>query len=132
MKVSLGLLLWNKAIDFLKKKTLKVTMTLSFYSIRGNLLMNFLCGLCIAIKIWVAVPNKNIRLAVQRNLIKRRIREAYRLNNQALKKSLEKSEIELNLMIIYTAREIFTYKEIEEKIKVILNRLNALCEKGFK
>ncbi len=82
----------------------------------------------VSINMAVSVPKKNIKLAVNRNLIKRRIREAYRINNSELKKSLLEKEIEINLMLIYTAKQILDYKEIEDKIKVILTRLIDLSE----
>jgi len=76
------------------------------------------------INMGVTVSKKKIKLAVNRNLIKRRIREAYRLNNIELKKS----KLELNLMFIYTSKQILPYKEIEAKIKVLLTRLIELSE----
>ena len=78
----------------------------------------------IPINMGVTVSKKNIKLAVQRNLIKRRIREAYRLNNSELKKT----NSELNIMFIYTSKQILPYKEIEDKIKVLLTRLIELSE----
>ena len=74
-------------------------------------------------KVGVAVSKKNIKLAVDRNLLKRRMREAYRLNNHALKNHLQQLPMGLNIMFVYTAKQILSYKEIEEKIKVILTRL---------
>ena len=72
----------------------------------------------------VTVSKKNIKLAVNRNLIKRRIREAYRINNNELKNTNSK----LNIMFIYTSKQILPYKEIEAKIKVLLTRLIELSE----
>ena len=71
---------------------------------------------------------KKIKLAVNRNLIKRRVREAYRLNNKALKNMLSNSGKELNMMLIYGSEQILSYSEIEGKIKVILYRLTESCE----
>lgn len=76
----------------------------------------------------VSVPKRNLKLAVQRNLIKRRMREAYRLNNQALKLQLKKQDKGLDMMFLYSSKQILSYKEIEEKIKVILTRLTELSE----
>jgi len=82
----------------------------------------------IFINMGVTVSKKNIKLAVNRNLIKRRIREAYRLNNNDLKTHLKNTNSELNIMFIYTSKQILTYKEIEPKIKVLLTRLIELSE----
>lgn len=75
-----------------------------------------------SIKAGVTVSKKNIKLAVNRNLIKRRMREAYRLNNQHLKNK----QLGLDIMFIYSAKEILPYNLIERKIKVLLTRLTEL------
>ena len=80
------------------------------------------------VNIGVAVPKKNIKLAVNRNLLKRRIREAYRLNNDEFKTHLINNGIGLDLMFVYNTKQILTFNEIEDKIKVILTRLIDLSE----
>ena len=82
----------------------------------------------ITINAGVSVSKKNIKLAVNRNLIKRRVREAYRLNNSEIKNHLQKNGVEINLMFIYSAKEILSYQKIEDKIKVLLTRLMEINE----
>ena len=82
----------------------------------------------ISTNVGVSVPKKNFKRAVDRNLLKRRMREAYRINNHSLKTHLKKNASVINIMFIYTAKQILPYKEIEDKIKVILSRLIELSE----
>jgi ribonuclease P protein component len=82
----------------------------------------------IPINAGVTVSKKNIKLAVNRNLLKRRIREAYRINNSELKKHLTSNNLEIDLMFIYSSKEILSFQKIEEKIKILLTRLSEISE----
>ncbi len=75
------------------------------------------------VKALIVVPKKRVRLASDRNIIKRRIKEVYRLQKSELEKYLKSKNYQLNLAIIYQKHEILDYKLIEEKIKLILSRL---------
>lgn len=75
------------------------------------------------LKALIVVPKKRVRLASDRNVIKRRVKEAYRLQKSELEKYLKSKNHQLNLAIIYQKHEILDYKLIEEKIKLLLSRL---------
>ena len=77
----------------------------------------------IFLKALIVVPKKRVRLASDRNVIKRRVKEAYRLQKSELEKYLKSNNHQLNLAIIYQKHEILDYKLIEEKIKLLLSRL---------
>ena len=77
----------------------------------------------VLVKSVIIIPKKRIKLAVDRNVIKRRAKEAFRLNKQELENVLANNNQQLNLAIIYQKQEIIDYKIIEEKIKLILGRL---------
>jgi ribonuclease P protein component len=76
-----------------------------------------------------SVPKKNFKLAVQRNLIRRRMREAYRLNKSGFYEGLELTGHKLVIMIIYIEKEISEYPVIETGIikglKKLLSKLNG-------
>ena len=71
----------------------------------------------------ISVPKRNISLATKRNVIKRRINEAFRLNKEKLYAELNERNKQKNIAIIYQKQEIQTYKIIEQKINLLLSRL---------
>ena len=71
----------------------------------------------------ISVPKRNIILAIKRNVIKRRMNEAFRLNKEKLYAKLNEKNKQINIAIIYQKQEIQTYKIIEQKINLLLSRL---------
>jgi ribonuclease P protein component len=78
----------------------------------------------------VSVSKRNFKKAVFRNRIKRLVREAYRVEKVQLLDVLStKRNIVLELFIIYTGKELPLFTFVQEKIKIILNRLLLEIEK---
>lgn len=76
----------------------------------------------VPVQFLVSVPKRNFKKAVDRNKLKRRIREAYRKNKAALLFN-ELDGKKLCLMVVYIAKEKLEYAEIEQKLKEGLIRL---------
>ena len=74
-------------------------------------------------KALIVVSKKRLKLAVERNFIKRRIKESYRLQKKNLESFLKKHGFQLTLAIIYQNDKLLDYKTIEMKINILINRL---------
>ena len=69
------------------------------------------------------VPKRNFKKASDRNRIRRRMKEAYRLHKNELKEIMGASGKQLVFTCVYSGREESLYPEIENKIIVTLQRL---------
>lgn len=86
-----------------------------------------------ALQMMVTVPKKRIRHAVDRVLIRRRIREAYRLNRPALREAVvANGDVRtLAMAFIYIADKETDYAVIEKKMKRLLTRLEARVTQSY-
>lgn len=69
-------------------------------------------------QVGVSVPKRNFKKAVDRNRIKRLLRETYRKQKQLVYNTIDKPYV---YMISYIGKEEFTYAEIELKMEKLLN-----------
>ena len=79
------------------------------------------------ISVLISVPKKNVHLATNRNKIKRIIRECYRTN----KNILIENKQDLTIAIVYLSSEIPEFRLLEEKIKLVLQRLKQELWKKY-
>ncbi len=71
-------------------------------------------------QVLITVSSRQFKKAVDRNLIKRRIREAYRTQKEVL-------QIQPAIFaLVYTAKEILPFAEIKTKTLLVLKKLNTL------
>ena len=70
-----------------------------------------------------AVPKRNIKNAVERNRIKRLMRESYRKNKSTLFSLIVEQEKRVALLYIFTGKEAVSHDETELKTKSILLQL---------
>lgn len=71
----------------------------------------------------VSIPKKKIKKAVKRNLLKRRIREAYRTNKNLLDETIP-ADKQLVFMFVYLSEKEEKYLEIEKALKNLLSKIS--------
>ncbi|MCE5346004.1 MAG: ribonuclease P protein component [Bacteroidales bacterium] len=72
-----------------------------------------------------SVSKRGFRLAVTRNLIKRRMREAYRKNKTTLYEHLSSQGIQIVFVVILKGNMVPDYLIIERSIKEMINKFIA-------
>ena len=76
-----------------------------------------------------SVPKRGFKHAVARNLLKRRMREAYRKNKQLLYQPLSENGKSMALIIVYRQNTIAGYDVIEEAVVSLLKKLGESIRK---
>ena len=72
------------------------------------------------VEVLFSVPKRNHKRANKRNTLKRRMREAYRLNNDALHAAIKEHGKEVDIAFVYSTKELLPYKTIEHAVRRIL------------
>jgi len=83
-----------------------------------------------SVQLAISVPKRNFKKAVDRNLLKRRIRESYRHKKQILFNHSLNNNLKISLILIYISKEILDYKFIDLKIEKVLNKIVLTNEKN--
>ena len=83
------------------------------------------------IKAGFTASSRNFPLAVDRNRIKRLIREAYRFQKKELEKDVLKNDCILHLFFIYTGKEIVTYEELSTRLRQVMDKLARIIHENY-
>ena len=77
------------------------------------------------VSILISVPKKRLHDAVDRNRVKRQIREAYRKNKHALVEQVAQSGKGLLVAFIYVSAEIEKTEYVEKRVVRLLDKIGA-------
>ncbi len=77
------------------------------------------------VSILISVPKKRFHDAVDRNRVKRQIREAYRKNKHALVEQVAQSGKGLLVAFIYVSAEIESTEYVEKRVVRLLDKIGA-------
>jgi ribonuclease P protein component len=101
----------------------------------GNIFYNSLCkvvwvigqdSLPVPAQVAFSVSKRGFRLSVTRNLIKRRMREAYRKNKRTLYDHLLSQNLRIAFVIIIRGNSVPDYLSVEKSIKEVIKKLITL------
>ncbi len=83
------------------------------------------------VKAGVGASSRQFKKAVQRNRIKRLLREAYRLNKQPLHQFLQTHNRQVVVFLLYVDKQMPQDNSIQTKMPVVLERLMSELSRRF-
>lgn len=78
------------------------------------------------VQVLFSVPKKKIKKAVGRNLVRRRVKEVYRLN----KSLLELDGKQISIGLIYVSSDLMEFADLQPKMIAILKKLSPLLSQN--
>lgn len=78
----------------------------------------------------VGVGKKYFKRAVDRNRVKRLVREAYRTQKQSLKELAKSKSVTVKIFFVYTGKELPVYIDVKEKVEMVLKKLEEQLSKN--
>lgn len=78
------------------------------------------------VSVLVSVSKRYHKRAVRRNLLKRRIREAFRTCGGPLREAAERRGVQIDIALLYSTKEVLDYTKIGDAVEKILARI---CER---
>jgi ribonuclease P protein component len=82
------------------------------------------------VQIAFSVSKRGFKLAVTRNLIKRRMREAWRKNKGKLYEYLDSENIQIVLVVILRGNNVPDYPTTEKSVKEVIDKLIEFSRKS--
>ena len=100
----------------------------SKYPLRANLLFTSLPVEGVPVQVVFTASKRKFKRAVDRNFVKRRLREVYRKNKLPLYQSLEQQGRTMALAIMYVGSELPTTAQLEKAYGILLTKITDVLE----
>ena len=83
------------------------------------------------VQVAFTAPKRNFKSAVERNKIKRLMKEVYRKNKAGLYSFVKDKHVQVALLIVYTGKVIPKYSEVEVKLTLaVKEEENVFLDRG--
>ena len=80
------------------------------------------------VRVAISVPKKSFKRAVDRNRIKRVIRESWRFKKSTLYHHLEQKDVHIVIMLIFTARILPSQTEMNVMIEKLITKFSVVLK----